>query len=137
MATNAEIVNDSATVAAADGMTALPATPGIGGGEILSLGISMIIVVAVILVLGWLYSRSRFVGGGRNDVISVVASRARGPKERLLVVEVDDQQLLVGMTASNVQTLHVFEKPVRPAAAAAATNGFAGRLRSAIAEVGK
>ena len=113
-----------------------PVAPGVGGGEILSLGASMIVIVGIIVLLGWLYSRSRFVGAGSNDVINVVATRALGPKERLLVVEVADQQLLVGMTANGVQTLHVLEKPVHPPKASTQA-GFAGRLRAAFQEIGK
>ena len=116
---------------------ALPATPGVGGGDILSLGASMIIIVAIIVLLGWLYSRSRFVSGGANDVINVVATRALGPKERLMVVEVADQQLLVGMTAAGVQTLHVLDKPVHVATKEVAQGGFAGRLRAAFQEIGR
>ena len=115
---------------------ALAPTPGIGGGDILSLGASMIVVIAVIFLLGWLYSRSRFSGGGSSDVINVIATRALGPKERLMVVEVADQQLLVGMTATGVQTLHVLDKPVSPSTPKTQP-GFAGRLRSALQEVSK
>ena len=60
-----------------------------------------------------------------------------GPKERLLVVEVADQQLLVGMTATGVQTLHVFEKPVCATEKVTQPAGFASRLRSAFEEIGK
>lgn len=115
----------------------LPSTPGIGGGDFLNMGISMLFIVAVIMVLGWLYSRTRFVGSGSNDAINVVATRALGPKERLLIVEVADQQLLVGMTATNVQTLHVFDKPVAIAAQTTSRSGFANRLRAALQEIGK
>jgi flagellar protein FliO/FliZ len=115
----------------------LPSAPAVGGGDIISLAASMLIVVAVIVLLGWLYSRSRLVGGGANDVINVVASRALGTKERLLIVEVAEQQLLIGMTSSGVQTLHVFDKPVKVAKPAEPSGGFAGRLRGAIREIGK
>ena len=115
----------------------LPSTPGIGGGDFLHMGISMLFVVAVIVILGWLYSRSRFVGVGSSDAINVVATRALGPKERLLIVEVADQQLLVGMTATNVQTLHVFDKPVTIATPASKRGGFADRLRTSLQEIGK
>ncbi|MGI9238574.1 MAG: flagellar biosynthetic protein FliO [Woeseiaceae bacterium] len=115
----------------------LPSTPGIGGGDFLNMGLSMLFVVAVIVVLGWLYSRSRFVGGGSSDAINVVATRALGPKERLLIVEVADQQLLVGMTSTAVQTLHVFDKPVAIADRQTAAVGFAGRLKTAVQEIGK
>jgi flagellar protein FliO/FliZ len=132
-----ETLNSSVLTEAAEAAPALPATPGVGGGDILSLGVSMFIVVAVIMVLGWLYSRSRFIGGGGSDVISVVATRALGPKERLLVIEVADQQLLVGMTATAVQTLHVFDKPVCVAEKAGDPIGFGSRLRTALQEIGK
>jgi len=123
--------------AATDATPTLPSTPGLGGGDLLNMGISMLVVVVIIVVLGWLYSRSRFVGGGSADAINVVATRALGPKERLLIVEVADQQLLVGMTATAVQTLHVFDKPVVLETKAAAPAGFANRLRSAVQELGK
>lgn len=132
-----EIENAGALAVAKAAAPALPSTPMVGGGDIVSLVVSMLIVVAVIVVLGWLYSRSRFVGGGSGDVIQVVASRALGTKERLLVVEVADQQLLVGMTATNVQTLHVFEKPVSIEKAPVDSSGFASRLRNAFQEMGK
>lgn len=115
----------------------LPASPGVGGGDILGLGASVVIIVAIIVLLGWLYSRSRFMSGGANDVINVVATRALGPKERLMVVEVADQQLLVGMTAAGVQTLHVLDKPVDVARNETVRGGFAGRLRAAFQEIAK
>lgn len=132
-----DFLNSTTAIAASDAAPILPATPGVGGGEILSLGVSMIIIVGVILVLGWFYSRSRFVSSGGSDVINVVATRALGPKERLMVVEVAEQQLLVGMTASGVQTLHVFDKRVVVTSSDSTSVGFAGRLRTAFQEIGK
>ena len=111
-----------------------PATTSVGGSELISLASSLVIIIAVIVALGWLYSRSRSLAGAKNDVINVVASRALGTRERLLLVEVADQQLLVGMTATQVQTLHVFDKPVATVEAARPTTGFAGRLKAAILE---
>jgi len=132
-----DLIKSEVAVVASNAAPDFSATPGVGGGDVLGLGISMIIIVAVIVVLGWLYSRSRFVGGGANDVINIVATRALGPKERLLVVEVADQQLLVGMTATGVQTLHVFDNPVCVAETSTGQTGFAGRLRSAFQEMAK
>ena len=106
--------------------------PVIEGPDILSLGASMLIVIGAVIALGWLYSRLRFNGGGPGNVINVVASRGLGPKERLLLVEVGDKQLLVGMTASSVQTLHTFDRPIEAAAAISEAPGFADRLRAAV-----
>jgi flagellar protein FliO/FliZ len=109
--------------------------PVVGGGELLGMGVSMLIVVAAILVLGWFYSRSRLVGSGASDLIKVVASRALGTRERLIIVEVADKQLLIGMTSTAVQTLHVFESPVVTANEAPVKPGFAERLRAAVKEI--
>lgn len=84
----------------------------IGSGDILSVGASLIVVVAAIMLCGWLYSRSqglRVRGGG---IINIIATQPLGPKERLLLIEVADKQLIVGMTSTQVSTLHVFDEPV-------------------------
>ena len=106
--------------------------PAIETPEILNLGVSMLIVIAVVVALGWLYSRMRFTGGTGRNVINVVASRGLGPKERLLLVEVGDKQLLVGITAASVQTLHTFDRPIAAEEVIHEEQGFADRLRSAL-----
>jgi flagellar protein FliO/FliZ len=126
MTTESTVITEAAETAVA---------PIVGGGELLGMGISMLIVVAVILLLGWFYSRSRIAGSGRSELINVVATRALGPKERLMVVEVGDQQLLIGMTSTAVQTLHVFDTPLSVDAATAGKIGFGERLRSAVKEM--
>ena len=107
----------------------------VGGSEIASMIISMLIVIGAIIALGWLYSRSRLAVSGARDVINVVASRALGTKERLILVEVADKQLLVGMTSSQIQTLHVFDEPVvQGKPASDESSSFSERLRDTLAE---
>ncbi|MDH5621680.1 MAG: flagellar biosynthetic protein FliO [Gammaproteobacteria bacterium] len=109
--------------------------PVVGGGELLGMGVSMAVVIATILVLGWFYSRSRLAGSGASDLINVVATRALGPKERLIIVEIADHQLLLGLTSTSVQTLHVFDTPVVTVTEAAVRPGFAERLKAAVKEI--
>lgn len=117
--------------------TVTAVAPVVGGGELLGMGISMAIVVAAILILGWFYSRSRLAGSGHSELINVVATRALGPKERLMVVEVADQQLLIGMTSTAVQTLHVFDAPLSIPESTAENSSFSARLLSAVKEIRK
>jgi flagellar protein FliO/FliZ len=131
------MTTESAMIADATENALATVSPVVGGGELLGMGVSMLIVVAAILVLGWFYSRSRFAGSGASDIINVVATRALGPKERLMVVEVADQQLLIGMTSTAVQTLHVFDTPISIAATKPASSGFAARLRTQLKEFGR
>tara|TARA_R110002049_G_scaffold21792_20_gene79186 strand:- start:11132 stop:11482 length:351 start_codon:yes stop_codon:yes gene_type:complete len=114
-------------------MTVTPA----GGPELLSMAASLLVVVGSIVLLGWLYSRSKLAGSGNSEAITIVASRALGAKERLMLIEVADKQLLIGMTPAQVQTLHVFDAPVVTQQPPTETMpaGFAGRLRSALQEI--
>jgi flagellar protein FliO/FliZ len=102
----------------------------IGSGDILSVGASLIVVVAAIMLCGWLYSRSqglRVRGGG---VINIIATQPLGPKERILLIEVANKQLIVGMTSTQVSTLHVFDEPVvRQEAGVEHRGNFSDRLK--------
>jgi flagellar protein FliO/FliZ len=81
-------------------------------------------------VLAWLARRlnaARFAGA-RN--LRLVAGLSLGSRERILVVEVGDTQLVVGVAPGRVQTLHVLERPLPGTTADAPPAGepFAARL---------
>lgn len=114
--------------AAPAAQAAAPAIP--GPASILSVGTGLILVIGAILVTGWLYSRTQKLRGGPADLIRVIASQPLGTRERVVLLQVADQQLLVGMTSTQVQTLHVFAEPV--ATIPEATGGFGERLRAAV-----
>ena len=57
-----------------------------------------------------------------------------GPKERLVLVEVGDTWLLLGVAANSVNLLHTMEKPVgTEVGSAPVTQGFARLLKQMIA----
>lgn len=84
----------------------------VGTGDILSVGASLVLVVAAIVLCGWLYSRSQGLRTRGGGLINIIATQPLGPKERILLIEVADKQLVVGMTSTQVSTLHVFDEPV-------------------------
>ncbi len=113
----------------------LPETPGPGGAELLSFAGSLIVVVLSILAFGWLYGKLRPGMAGGSEMIRVVATRPLGPKERLVVVDLDGEQLLVGVSQGHMQTLHKLDRPIaaeRPRSAP--ETGFAQRLKGALRE---
>lgn len=102
-----------------------PMSAGSVGGALFSL----ILVVALILALGWL--ARRMPGVARNSNVTglrVVASLPIGQRERLLVVEVGDTQLLIGAGPGGIQTLHTLEQPLQESPAATGPSPFAQLL---------
>lgn len=76
---------------------------------------ALLIVLGAIGLFAWLMRR--FVPGqaGAGGVLKVVGGVMVGPKERLVVVEVGDTWLLLGVAASSVTLVHSMPKPLQAA----------------------
>lgn len=76
-----------------------------GEGLGLQLMLGLVVVLAAVVGLSWLLRRHTQPRGG---AIQVLGGLPLGTRERLLLVEVDQVRLLLGITATQIQALHVF-----------------------------
>lgn len=117
------------------------ATPGVDASALLRVIGGLVFVVAVILVLSWGLRRVGTLTGSVSGRLRVLGSVPVGNRERAVLVQVGEQQLLLGVAPGNVRTLHVLDEPVierAPAAGGAAQSGsFADRLRAVMRQDGK
>ena len=88
-----------------------------GGGMLGQLPLGLVVVLALAVGLSWLLRRYALP---RDGLIRVVGGLPLGSRERLLLVEVDKTRLLLGVTATQIQTLHVFAPGTAPPAGAPA-----------------
>ncbi len=86
---------------------AASAAPSAGGGT-LEVTLALLLVVGVIAGLAWLFKRMRGFGTSGQGRIQVLGDRLLGPKERCVLVRVGDTDILIGVAANSVNTLHVF-----------------------------
>lgn len=100
-------------------------------GTFVSLGVGLAVVVALIYGCAWIIRRMSGMSGMNNGAIKVVSVMALGARERIALIEVGGQQILLGITPSTVRTLHVFDEPVVDASNPA-TGDFARRLQGMI-----
>jgi|SRR5690554_236804 len=84
----------------------------VGAGTLVSVLLALLGIIALILGLAWFAKRAGASGWSRSGDMKVVASLALGTRERLLLVDIANTQILLGVTAQNINTLHVFEQPV-------------------------
>ncbi|MBB4132168.1 MULTISPECIES: flagellar biosynthetic protein FliO [unclassified Xanthomonas] len=78
---------------------------------------ALLLVLALIVGLGWLLKRMPGSGFRNTEGLRMVTSLAVGAKERVVVVEVNGQQLLLGVTAGGINTLHTLSEPLPTAPA--------------------
>ncbi len=74
----------------------------------------LFVVLAFLILIFYLIRRfANPVGtGGRQDLISVLSTHHLSPKEKLVLVNLAGKSLLIGVTPSAINTLHVLEKPL-------------------------
>ena len=93
---------------------------------------SLVLVFACIFALIFLLRKLNGLPLSGGAPIRVLASARVGSREKIVLLEAGDQQLLVGVAAGSVRALHVFEEPIAvDSAASAKTADFGSLLRSA------
>ncbi|MBL8258795.1 MAG: flagellar biosynthetic protein FliO [Candidatus Competibacteraceae bacterium] len=88
-----------------------------GGAMLAQLTLGLVAVLALAVGLSWLLRRYALP---RDGLIRVVGGLPLSGRERLLLIEVDRTRLLLGVTATRIQTLHVFGPETAPPADAPA-----------------
>lgn len=93
--------------------------------------LGLLIVVAAILAVGWMMRRLYPGAMSASQQMKVIAALPLGPRERLLLVDVAGTQLLLGVTAQQINQLHLFSEPVALTPTPVAGD-FGLRLREAL-----
>ncbi|ROO33901.1 flagellar biosynthetic protein FliO [Pseudomonas sp. AF76] len=98
-------------------------------GQLAQLVLGLLLVLGLIFFLAWLLRRVQQAGpAGKGQVIDIVGSRALGPRDRLVLVQVGNEQILLGLSPGTITALHVLKEPVQVPSTEQATPEFAQRL---------
>ena len=118
------------------------ADPLAGLGQML---FGLALVLGILAASVWLLKRFSSPIRG-NGLLRILGMTAVGPREKVVLLEVGEKILMLGVTSNNVRTLHVFERgelplaptptasPVAPGIVSATTlaSSFASRLTQAL-----
>ena len=94
------------------------------------------LALVVVLAVFWLFARvmRQFQGfqGGMHHGLKIVGALSVGQRERVLVVQAGDEQLVLGVTSTQINTLHVLDKPLTQGTPQAGQSDFKAKLSSAL-----
>lgn len=99
--------------------------------SIVSIFLSLLFVVGMIFMLAFIMRRFNVTVGGTGQ-LKVVASIMAGTKERVIVIQVGEEQHLLGVTNQNINHLAKLDKPLE-SAPAGGSNPFKDKLTQALA----
>ncbi len=88
------------------------AGPTAGNANIIQWLVSCFLVIGLILLLAWLLKKSRLMPNQAQSQLRVLSVLSLGTREKLLVVKVGTEQLVLGMTPANISLLCKLETPL-------------------------
>ncbi len=90
------------------------------------------VVIALIFAIAWVFKRFGQLPLGGGEQFKVVASLVVGQRERLMVVEIGGEQVLIGVAPGQLVKLHDIKNPIEVLPRAAAGTVFAEKLKQAL-----
>lgn len=121
---------------------ARPTAPGLDAGYFVQLVIGLVIVFGAIALLAWGAKRVpglNAMQGQAGGRFRVVAALSLGTRERAVILQVGDKQVLVGVTTHGMNTLLVLDEPILTEASGRGRSegeSFAQRLKAALGREG-
>jgi len=109
-----------------------PPAAAVTSGSVLQVILSLLLVLAAVVLVGWILKRINLPQQGAGNALKVISGVAVGQRERIVLVEVNDTWLVVGVAPGQVNALHTMPKGFLPNAPNTTTgddNKFQGWLK--------
>lgn len=95
-------------------------------GTLLQVVFGLAVVLGAVALTAWLARRFMPAVRGAGGLVKVVGGVMVGPKERVVVVEVGETWLVLGVTAQQVNPLHSLPRPANTPTGSASAHPGAG-----------
>lgn len=107
-------------------------TSPVGVGSFLHMALGLLIVIGAIFAMTWLVRRMGYMPKGMGGAMKIQSAISLGQRERVVLMQVGDQQLVVGIAPGNIRTLLVLDKPINmnEQQEAVAEGSFAQKLQA-------
>lgn len=108
------------------------ATEPMGVGSIVEVLIGLAVVLLVFVAMTWFMRRLGGVGSQAGGSMKVLGAMSVGTRERVVLVKVGEEQILLGVAPGRVQALHKLEKPITDDSSSDEMVRFSDRLKTAL-----
>lgn len=114
-------------------ITSLSREP-IGVSNYLQMFFGLFVIVVLIFAVSWFMRRMNNLNGMSAGDLKVLGGISVGQRERVVLVQAGDIQLLVGVAPGAIRTLHVMDEPIvsKQQQDSNKPSGFADKLHAAI-----
>ncbi|MBI5660342.1 MAG: flagellar biosynthetic protein FliO [Nitrosomonadales bacterium] len=112
-----------------------PPPAAVSSGDVAQVVISLLLVLAAVVLVAWILKRINMPQHGGGNLLKVVSGVAVGQRERIVLVEIADTWLVVGVAPGQVRALHSMPKAEAPALQTDAPTVADGKFQSWLKQV--
>ena len=96
----------------AEGTPAVAAEQSLGLGNLTQVIFSLLLVLLVFAFMIWVMRHIGHIQTGGMSNLKVLEQVSVGQRERIALIQVGEEQIIIGVAAGNVRMLHAMSKPV-------------------------
>jgi len=117
------------------------ATDPMSGGYLMQLILGLLVVVLCIVALAWFAKKMNRFNSITDDSLKIISGISMGSRERIVLLQVGDEQLLVGVSPGRINKLHVLNSSITTSSEnvsnaknSSTDKGFAEKLKTMMAD---
>jgi flagellar protein FliO/FliZ len=91
-----------------------PPAATVSSGSVLQVILSLLLVLTAVAVVAWVLKRINLPPQNSANALKIISSIAVGQRERVVLMEINDTWLIVGVAPGQVNALHTMPKEALP-----------------------
>ncbi|MFV1983152.1 MAG: flagellar biosynthetic protein FliO [Thiohalomonadales bacterium] len=107
-------------------------TDTVGAGQFFQMFLGLSLIIVLILGLAWLIKRINRFQGNINGALKVLSIVSVGQREKIALIQVGEQQILIGVASGKVNTLLVLDEPIKNNESVREQVSFSNKLSAVI-----
>ena len=90
----------------------IPPVDPVSSSYLLKLILAMVFILVLIFGLAWLMKKMQLTQHSQNGLIQIVSAISVGQRDRIALIQVGDEQLLIGLTPGRIEKLHTLKSAI-------------------------
>ena len=107
-------------------------SPGVSSSQYANLFLGLVVIIGFIFLVAWLLRRVGGVSTASASAMKIVGGLSLGSRDRVVLLQVGDKQILVGASPGNISLIHAFDEPPVAVENASSGSDFYRKLQASL-----
>ncbi|MBC8211998.1 MAG: flagellar biosynthetic protein FliO [Gammaproteobacteria bacterium] len=112
--------------------TQLPAVDAMSSAYLMKLMSALLFIIVLIFGLAWLMKKMQLTQHSSNGLIRIVSAISVGQRDRIALIQVGEEQILVAMTPGKIEKLHTLKTTLSVHRNESAPSSFAEKFNQLV-----